>query len=392
MPEDVKRFDFITLPGNIKRTDEGFIEADPIVTRTGVFSYRTKDGSIRKEFRSDEEVFSEESLKSLQMIPITDGHPSDFVTPENAKELAIGMTGENARRDGTNVRVPIKITTKDGIEAVEGGRLQLSLGYKCRVERKDGVHDGEVYTHVQRHIRDNHLALCDKARAGREATLRLDADDAMMVEIGPDKSGSRKEKTPMPDLVKLRLDSTGLPYDVPPEVDAAYKALSKERTDAVAALKVEKTAKAELQGKHDGVAKELEDAKKIDHADAIAKGVKARVELLDAVRPMLSEEDAKKADSMDDAALHVAAIKTMDKDFDAEKLDMADDLKAGYIKGRFDSAVAAFRDSDKVKRDEAGKVIGDGSGHEDSESLEEARAKMTARLDGSAKPEDKDKK
>ena len=108
--KDVKRYDFIALPGNIERTDEGFIKADPVVTRMGIFSYQLKDGTIRKEFRSDEEVFAADALASVQMIPITDTHPSDFVTPENASSLAIGMTGENARRDGATVRVPIKIT------------------------------------------------------------------------------------------------------------------------------------------------------------------------------------------------------------------------------------------------------------------------------------------
>ena len=87
MPEDVKRFDYIALPGGIKRTDEGFIEADPVVTRMGIFSYRGPGGTVRKEFRSDAVVFSEDALKSIRMIPITDNHPDDFVTPENASKL-----------------------------------------------------------------------------------------------------------------------------------------------------------------------------------------------------------------------------------------------------------------------------------------------------------------
>ena len=126
------------------------------------------------------------------------------------------MTGENARRDGDTVRVPIKITTQAGVEAVEGGRLQLSLGYKCRVERKDGEFNGEKYTHVQSNIVCNHLALCDTARAGAQATLRLDAEDAEMVETGLEKSELGKEKPKM-ELVKIRLDSDGCDYDVPPQ-------------------------------------------------------------------------------------------------------------------------------------------------------------------------------
>ena len=387
---EVKRYDVIDLPGVLEKTDGGY-KADPVVTRTGVFTYQMPDGSTRKEFRSDEVVFDAAALASIQMIPITDTHPAEFVTPENAKELAVGWTGENARRDGDKVRVPIKIATEDGIKAVEGGRRQLSLGYTCTLERKDGEFKGETYDWVQSKIRCNHLALCDEARAGAQATLRLDAGDAVMVTSASSKP-TRKEKTKMPDTVKLRLDSTGLAYDVPPEVDAGYKALAKERTDVAEKLTAATAAMAELQGKHDGVTKELEDLKKVDNADAITKGVKARVELLAAVRPMLSEEDAKKADAMDDAALRIAAIKTMDKDFDAEKLDMADDVKAGYIKGRFDSAVSAFADSDEAKREDGKTVIGDGSGHKDAEDLADSRQKMQDRRDGKAEDKDKGKK
>ena len=378
---DVKRFDRFDLPGDIKRTDEGFIQADPIVTRTGVFSYRMPDGTVRKEFRSDEEVFAEESLTTVKMIPITNTHPKDWVAPGNVGELGIGMTGENARRDGDNLRVPIKITKDEGIEAIEGGRLQLSLGYKCLVERKDGEWNGEAYTHVQRRIRYNHLALCDKARAGAQATLRLDAGDAVMVESGHDESELRKEHKTMDG--KVRLDS-GVSYDVPPEVEAEFGTLRKERKDAAETLAAEKTAKAELQGKLDGVSKELEELKKVDNADAIAKGVKERVELLAAVKPMLSEEDAKKADDMDDAALRIAAIMTTDKEFKAEGRD------EGYIKGRFDAAVSAFAASDKAKREDGKAVIGDGSGHKDDDDPAKAREEMQKRRDGTAKAKDKE--
>ena len=384
---DVKRFDYIALPGGIKRTDEGFIEADPIVTRMGIFSYRGPGGTVRKEFRSDEVVFSEDALKSIRMIPITDNHPDDFVTPENASKLAIGMTGENARRDGDTVRVPIKITTQAGVEAVEGGRLQLSLGYRCRVERKDGEFNGEKYTHVQSNIICNHLALCDRARAGAQATLRLDTDDAAMVETGLEKSELGKEKTKMPG--KVRLDS-GIEYECPPEVEAAYNAVTKARTDAADALTAETKAKDELQGKHDALVKEAEELKKVDNADAISKGVKARVALEAAVKPMLSEEDAKKIDAMSDSELRVAAIKASDEKFDGKDEDgkaRSDD----YLAARFDAAVVAFEDSEKTKRADGKTVIGDGSGHKDDEAdPDKARDEMIARQDG-VKPKAKDK-
>ena len=107
---------------------------------------------------------------------------------------------------------------------------------------------------------------------------------------------------------------------------------------------------------------------------------------------MLSEEDAKKADAMDDAALRIAAIKTMDKDFDVEKLDMADELKAGYIKGRFDSAVSAFAASDKAKREDGKAVIGDHSAPKSADDLAAKRKDMQDRRDGKTADKDKDAK
>ena len=381
MPEDVKRYDFITLPGSIKKTDEGFIEADPVVTRTGVFSYRLPDGTIRREFRSDEEVFAADALGSLKMIPITDTHPSDFVTPENAKELAIGMTGENARRDGDNVRVPIKITTESGVNAVEGGRLQLSLGYKCHVERKDGEFKGETFTHIQRRIRCNHLALCDKARAGAQATLRLDAQDAVMVQ----ETKKRKETKAMDGSVRL---DNGITYECAPEVEKAYAELATKHSDAAAKRDEHKAALDALQGKHDAQTKELEEAKKVDHADAVAKGVKSRVALVEAVKPMLSEEDVKKVDEMSDAQLRIAAITATDEKFDAKDEDgkvRSDD----YLKARFDGAVIAFEKSEKAKQGSA--VVGDGSGRKDEDDdPDKARQEMIERQDGKKKAKDKE--
>lgn len=391
MPENVKRYDLIALPGSIKRGDDGTISADPIITRTGVFSYRLKDGSVRHEFRSDDVVFSDAALKSIQMIPITDGHPEGFVTPANAKELAIGMTGENARRDGINVRVPIKITTEDGINAVEGGRLQLSLGYNCQVERKDGEFEGQKYTHVQSNIICNHLALCDRARAGAQATLRLDELDAEMVQADRKKNEPRKETKTMPETVKLRLDSNGISYDVPEEVEADYGTMRKDRDDAVEKTKDETKAKDELQGKFDAQTEELEKLKKVDNTDAIAKGVAERSKLLETVRPMVKEDVAKKLDEMTDAEIKIAGIASQVEKFDGKDAD-GKDHSDDYIKARLSGAVEAFEKTDEANSATGSTVVGNGERRKDAGTAAEARDRMKARHDGTAKPKDKEKK
>ena len=372
----VKRYDRISLPGRIEKTDEGFIHADPVVTRTGVFSYRLKDGTIRKEFRSDEEVFSADALKSAQMIPITDTHPDDFVTPENASSLAIGMTGENARRDGDTVRVPIKITTKAGIAAVEGGRLQLSLGYRCLLERKDGEFQGEKYTHIQRQIQCNHLALCDTARAGAQATLRLDADDAEMVE----NTKERRETKTMKGTLKL--DS--LTYECDPEVAVAYEKLAKKHDDATASRDEHKSALDTLQAKHDAQTEEIEKLKAVDNTDAIAKGVAELSKVLEAVKPMVTEEVAKKLDGMTADEMRLEGIKSQFEKFD--NADKSDDYRAAMF------VAAVEKHADAAKQKQGSDIVGDHSGRKDADDidLDAKRQEMIDREDGKTKDKGKE--
>lgn len=61
-------------------TPEGYLIDRPILTRTGIFEYQNKDGSIRRELRLPEDVFDVESLKSYKGKPVIISHdlkPSD---------------------------------------------------------------------------------------------------------------------------------------------------------------------------------------------------------------------------------------------------------------------------------------------------------------------------
>ena len=51
-------------------TDEGYLVDHPIVTTCGVFEYKYKDGSTRRELRLPEYVFEEKSLESYKGKPI----------------------------------------------------------------------------------------------------------------------------------------------------------------------------------------------------------------------------------------------------------------------------------------------------------------------------------
>jgi hypothetical protein len=341
---EVRRFDRSKI--NVTRRDDGVIIGEAVATRAGVFKYRQPDGTIRAEFRSPLEVFKADSMASARMVPITDRHPSDFVKPENAKELSVGFTGENVRADGHNLVVPLNINTAEGVAAVDGGRSELSFGYACEVVESSGRWDGEEYTHAQRNIKYNHLALVESARAGKVASLRLDAHDAVM-QI----ESERKESVTMG--AKVHLDS-GIAVECDEHLAADFNKARAERKDAEDQV-------AELQKKLDSVTAErdelkerVEKAEKVDHSAEIDKGIKARLAITGKASKVLDEDAVEKFDGMSNEEIRNAAIAKKYPDLDlSEKSN-------DYLNARFDAICETIDDADDgTAQKNADKVLGD---------------------------------
>lgn len=193
---DVARFDRGQVKGDAFITDEGYIKANAIVTRTGVFLYKNPDGTIRKELRHPNEVFKTDSLDSMKMIPVTNGHPQErLVSAENAKRLAIGYTGETITQDGEFVLSNLMITDLASIKDVtERNRRELSLGYTVDLIPEEGSYNGQPYNFRQTNIKYNHLSIVDNARAGSEARIALDSFDAEEILIEEADMAKRKVK------------------------------------------------------------------------------------------------------------------------------------------------------------------------------------------------------
>jgi len=181
----VKRFDINSL--DFMHEDvNGFLKGDGVVTRIGVFTYVNPDGTLRKELRHPDDVLRIDSLNTMRMIPITDGHPMDLVTPQNAKSLSVGNVGENIRPDGSHVVASVLINDANMIDKVHAGQKALSLGYRVDLVEEAGEYDGVRYDFRQTNVRYNHLAIVNTARAGNGAKLKfdgmnLDADDAVLM-------------------------------------------------------------------------------------------------------------------------------------------------------------------------------------------------------------------
>ncbi len=370
MKKDLKRFDnidnsqWMTIP--FERTNEGFLKGRAIVTSIGVFTYKRADGTIQRELRLPEEVFSPSTLNSMKLKPVTLNHPTELVTSDNADKLQVGSLGDNPSwtkewhdrnweevTDGINCAIDMFVTKKDAIDAILNGKQALSMGYTCDLEMAEpgSTWCGVEYDFIQRNIRYNHCAIVDSARAGDNAKieLRADSEDAVLEDIMVTKiDGGTKM-----GMKKINLD--GIEYEAEEGVIKALKA-EKARADAaendacetkksmdkkVADMekKVTEFEKriSELEAERDS-AKEKKDAAeaelekvKADAADPkhLDEAVKAKMELL---------HNAEKAkvevkEDMSDMDIKKAIITSQ---FPKANFDGKDDV---YIQARYDSAV-----------------------------------------------------
>lgn len=172
----VHRFDRAELRPPQKRAD-GSVRYDAVLSRVGVFEYRTADGKVRREYRSPEEVGRADSLASLELTPVTDGHPAK---PGLAKKCAIGSVGDTVKFDGQYVRASIVVLDDAVNERIARGDVrELSPGYSIDLDETPGVSpEGEAYDARQTNIIYEHQALVPRGRQGSTVGVRADEADA----------------------------------------------------------------------------------------------------------------------------------------------------------------------------------------------------------------------
>ena len=170
----VIRLDSVPMP-RAYFTPEGFLKDKPVLTSTGIFEYSNPDGSIRRELRLPEDVFSPESLKSYRGKPVVITHDAGLIDKNNVAENQIGTILSEGEKSGDDVRAEIIIHDTDAMK--EAGLKELSLGYNLDLDETPGEWNGQHYDAIQRNIRINHLALVREARAGEQARLNMDSRD-----------------------------------------------------------------------------------------------------------------------------------------------------------------------------------------------------------------------
>lgn len=305
-------FDYSTLT----KTKDGYLTGKICVTGAGVFRYRDSSGSgIIPRLRPRDEVMR--SLASLSHKPVTYNHPDEFVTPENSKELTVGLSDSDVEWDGLNAFVSVTITDAEAIAAIERGELKaISCGYECVIENDEGVWQGTPYTQVQKNITYNHIALVNEGRAG----------DSVKFKLGDSADIDFKQQTGENAMTKHIIDGVECQGD-----EAFMNAYQKQTAALADAMKELETVKAA----RDAAEASVKALSEKNSDEAIYKAVADKLELLAKAKELGVEADVK----MDDSAIKDSVIKKAFKDLSTEG------KSKDYIDGLFDSACKFLKSS-----------------------------------------------
>lgn len=365
------RFDRGTIKGKTSRTAEGYLRADAVVTRCGVFNYKNPDGSVRRELRHPDDVFNQVSLDSMKMIPMTNEHPEvKLLDASTAKKFQVGFTGENVRRDENDVMTSITATDSATIKDVDNGKKELSCGYTLDLVREDGIYEGQKYDFRQTNILYNHVAFTGRGRAGT-ARLNLDAQDAVELsddEIKSDNENNNNNNSQRRNcMVKFRIDKDE--FDADPQVVLYATRLENSLKETKTNLDSATTENSALKAERDTLKARLDTAEKRDVAKEISDAVKSRRSLENQASTFLGKDV--NLDTMDDSVIRKAVV---EKAFPTlkEKLVNCD---SAYLNVSFDNAVA-FLTNDKSggASSQRQAVMGNGT-RTDSETVDVEKSK-----------------
>ena len=262
-------------------TSEGYLVVPARISRTGTMQYlrsEVEDGvedgdEVVNVYRSVDEVFNSDTLASFVNKPITDDHPPEQVNAENAKNYAVGMSGDSIEREGDYTKAKLIITNADAIRNIESGKVELSAGYTADIEKEEGITDsGEKYDYVQKNIRGNHIAIVERGRAGAACKV---ADNSTT-------KGENMTNVVVGDLSYNLKDEQ--------QASAAVTALQTAKTELSAQLEDSKEQNEKLTKKLDENKAQL-DVALASHPtdDQISAEVQELVRVVDAARGILGD-------------------------------------------------------------------------------------------------------
>lgn len=169
------------ISDNMTDTPEGYLICQNVpIARTGEQVYLARElgitdgdpeAKVRVE-RLEEEVFSPAAMASFEGKDVTDGHPSEVVSPSNFANYSKGLV-HNLRRSGDTLMADLIIKDPTLISEVKNGvKREVSCGYTCDYEQNGSG------GYRQTNIRGNHVAVVPRGRAGHDIAIKDSAPEA----------------------------------------------------------------------------------------------------------------------------------------------------------------------------------------------------------------------
>ncbi len=283
----------------IQISETGYLNIPARIARIGIQTYYGHELSgvddvepdkLYRVYRSEAEVFADESLESFRDLPITFGHPVQGVSAENYRDSAIGHIIGLPVRDGDFIQAELTIRDGDVIKRIKASEgTQLSVGYFADVALESGTTPtGELYDAVQTNIRGNHIALVDNARCGPDCaiSIRSSADAACdCVDCQTKNSDTKTKGRNMSELTDMvLLDGSEVP------LDEAIETLKEANARIAAALKDAEDTIAKLSGELETKMGEVEAMQKAPTGDSdFAAKVRSRAKMLSQASSVLGD-------------------------------------------------------------------------------------------------------
>lgn len=164
-------------------TPEGYLRFDVPLARPGVMVYDKKKGDsfTAREYRSEAELFNQDSINTLIGKPVTVSHPKGGVNSRNYKAVTAGLVTA-AWREGSDLMATFEIRDERSIKLIQQDkRLRgVSAGYfAARKINRDGIapEDGERFDTIDEGLGYNHASV---VRNPRVKTARFNLDGETM--------------------------------------------------------------------------------------------------------------------------------------------------------------------------------------------------------------------
>lgn len=147
---------------------------DVPIAKTGIQYYTLAEigeGNSDREvpvYRDTNTFKNQKLVESFDGMPLVYRHPdSGEVTTNNYKDFIVGTLSGPYEKDGMLYAKKLTIIDREAIDAIlDKTNNELSIGFLADVEKKPGKYQGTKFEYVENVLHGNHLALCERGKAG----------------------------------------------------------------------------------------------------------------------------------------------------------------------------------------------------------------------------------